>query len=684
MEEPKKPCHDQEKNKMVIKLSGGGIGAVVLLAGALATTAVASAFVVGRKRGNNQHHHSTPPPTVSHESLDNKEKDGDEATKGSRFVLPDSSPLEHNNLSIGATKMAEAANDTALFVSTENMISDEKPKLEINCERGSAAYSDKETFCSNYPKKLESSAISVDRFYVPILDEKVLFKPESTKNNGHVPAEKMKVTEEDDAVHKNIADNNQDMTVNVEGKQAEGDPVDDEEIGALKCEEAVETIDADQTSEELQPSEEKTDICCDQEEGDGVHSNGIIEGKYNQQIQVNIEENKVGGHCDGEIAKVDKTAGEIELEEEEKTNICGTQGSISTGFSETECIASENYGEDGQNFLQPAVGNLLVIEHGTTNDDKIEGLLPIGTNENVLESNLQVELKTAEEIPCRKDEETVCIDNTMPANSRSRDYDEHEQTLSKQILNASSPFVSEIAIDDPPKGELLLAVEISALKEEAANGEDDGNQDVKEDNPLVQLLDFQQKEHENGSEENAGEEIGVASESIGGEDEEKVDDTEDETNDMAEEDFADKLDENLEGTGDFSAESNEEAVWTAELLQGSLMKLQGVNLDYQEIEGKIEEDKAAREGKYNLHETIEGDTTAKPVEYNIQQSTENSSIDKYMVELGTQYKPTRKILLIGTVSAVSWISCSWFFGLSFVKLCLIVFFTMVLSKIQGY
>ncbi|KAL2535274.1 eukaryotic translation initiation factor 5B-like [Forsythia ovata] len=679
MEEPKKPCLDQEKSKMVIKLGGGGIGAVVLLAGALATTAVASAFIVGRKRGNNQHHHLTPPPTVSHESLNKKEKDGDEATKGNQFVLPDSSPLGHNNLSIGATNMAEAENDTTLFVSTENMISDEKTKL-INGEKGSAAYSVEETFCSNCPKKLESSAISVDRFYVPILDEKVLFKPESTKNNGHVPAENLKVTEEDDAIHKNIADNNQDKTVNVEEKQAEGDPVDDEEISAIKCEVAVETIDADQTAGELQLSEEKTDICCDQEEGDGVHTN---EGKYNQQIQVNIEENKVGGHCDGEIAKVDKTAGEIELEEE-RTNICGTQEPITTDFSETECIASENYGEDGQKFLQPAVGNLLVIEHGTTNDDKIEGLLPIGTNENVLESNLQVELNTAEEIPCNKDEETVCIDNTMPANSQSRDYDEHEKTLSEQMLNGSSPFVSEIVIDDPPKEELLIAVEIAALKEEAANGEDDGNQDVKEDNPLVQLLDFQQKEYENGSVENAGEEIEVASETIGGEDEEKVDDIEDETNDMAEEDFADKLDENLEGTGDFSAESNEEALRTAELLQGSLMKLQGVNLDYQEMEGKIEEDKAAREGKYNLLETIEGDTAAKAVEYNILQSTENSSIDKYMMKLGTQYKPTKKIILIGTVSVLSWISCSWFFGLSFVKLCLIVFFTMVLSKIQGY
>ncbi|CAA2981352.1 Hypothetical predicted protein [Olea europaea subsp. europaea] len=126
---------------------------------------------------------------------------------------------------------------------------------------------------------------------------------------------------------------------------------------------------------------------------------------------------------------------------------------------------------------------------------------------------------------------------------------------------------------------------------------------------------------------------------------------------MAGEDFADELDENLERTGCFTAESN--------------VNFKGLNLDNQEMEGKIEEDKSAIEGKYNLHE------------YNIQNRTENSSIDKYIVELGTQNNPTRKLILIGTVSVVSWISCSWFFGLSFVKICLIVFFTMVLSKIQG-
>ncbi|CAI9785597.1 unnamed protein product [Fraxinus pennsylvanica] len=594
MEEPKKICHEQEKNKMVLKLGdGGGIGAVVLLAGALATTAVASAFIVGWNRWKsgekNQHHQLSPPPTaVSHQSLG------------------------HNNPSTEATDVVEAENDTALFVSTECTILDEKPNLEINGGKGDAAYSDEETLCGNIPKKLEISAISVDRFYVPILDENVLFKPESTKNN-------------------------QDKPVDVEDKQVEGDPVDDE-ISAVKCE-AVETIDADQTVQELQLSEGKTDMCSDREEGDGVHSNELIEEKYNQETLMNIEQNKVGGHCDdGEITKVDKTAGERELDEEKKTNICGTQEPISTESSKAESIASENYGEDGH-ILQPAVENLLVMENSTTNDDKKECL--------------QVELNAAEEISCNDDEETVCIDNTTPANSQCRDYDEHVH-----MLNGSSHFTSEIVIADHPKEELLFVEEIAALKEKAASGADDENLDVKEDNPLTQFLDYQQKEYESDSEENDGEEIEVAFETTGGEDEEKVDDIEDESNNMAVEDFADKLDENLEGIGNFSAESN--------------VNFKGMNLDCQEMEGKIEEDKAAREGKYNLHE------------YNIHRSTENSSIDKYVVELGTQNNPMRKRILIGTFSVVSWISCSWFFGLSFVKLSLIVFLTMVLSKIPGY
>lgn len=477
------------------------------------------------------------------------------------------------------------------------MIQDEKPKLEINSGKGDAAYSDDETLCCNSLKKLESSAISVDRFYVSILDENMQFKPESTKNHQENP-------------------------VNSEDKQVEGDPVNDEEISAVKYE-AVETVDADQTVQELQLSGGKTNISCDQEEGDRVHSNKIIEEKYNQQIQVNIEQNKVGGHCDDEeITKVDKTAGGRELDEGKKTDICSTQEPISTEFSK----ASENYGEDGH-ILRPTVENLLVMENSTAKDDKKKGL--------------QVELNAAEEIPCNNDEEIVCTDNTTPANSQ----DEHVQ-----MLSGSSLLASEIVIDGDPKEELLFTEEIAALKERA----DDENGDVKEDNPPMLCLDFQQKQYENDSEENDREEI---EETTGGEEEEEVDDIEDESNNMAGEDFADELDENLERTGCFTAESN--------------VNFKGLNLDNQEMEGKIEEDKSAIEGKYNLHE------------YNIQNRTENSSIDKYIVELGTQNNPTRKLILIGTVSVVSWISCSWFFGLSFVKICLIVFFTMVLSKIQG-
>ncbi|CAA2981353.1 Hypothetical predicted protein [Olea europaea subsp. europaea] len=428
MGKPKKECHEQEKNKMVIKLggSGGGIGAVVLLAGALATTAVASAFIVGRNRRKsgekNQHHLLSPPPTVvSHESLG------------------------HKNQSIEATNMVEAENDTVLFVSTECTIQDEKPKLEINSGKGDAAYSDDETLCCNSLKKLESSAISVDRFYVSILDENMQFKPESTKNHQENP-------------------------VNGEDKQVEGDPVDDEEISAVKYE-AVETVDADQTVQELQLSGGKTNISCDQEEGDRVHSNKIIEEKYNQQIQVNIEQNKVGGHCDDEeITKVDKTAGGRELDEGKKTDICSTQEPISTEFSK----ASENYGEDGH-ILRPTVENLLVMENSTAKDEKKKGL--------------QVELNAAEEIPCNNDEEIVCTDNTTPANSQ----DEHVQ-----MLSGSSLLASEIVIDGDPKEELLFTEEIAALKERA----DDENGDVKEDNPPMLCLDFQQKQYENDSEEN--------------------------------------------------------------------------------------------------------------------------------------------------------------------------------------
>lgn len=77
-----------------------------------------------------------------------------------------------------------------------------------------------------------------------------------------------------------------------------------------------------------------------------------------------------------------------------------------------------------------------------------------------------------------------------------------------------------------------------------------------------------------------------------------------------------------------------------------------------EVEGKIEEDRAVKK---------------------VKEEEEKTDLQKHVMEVKDH--PTRRRLLIGTISVVSSLSCSWYLGLSSVELCLIVFFVLVLSTL---
>ncbi|PIN24152.1 Ubiquitinyl hydrolase 1 [Handroanthus impetiginosus] len=172
------------------------------------------------------------------------------------------------------------------------------------------------------------------------------------------------------------------------------------------------------------------------------------------------------------------------------------------------------------------------------------------------------------------------------------------------------------------------------------------------------------------------------------EDEEKVTSEDEE---KGEANLSDEVKEDSVGTGDSSTESNSEAIWPAESLQETSVEPEKKLID-QEVEGKIQEDKPVEEGEYNSQDPYqvkaeESDSwkisANQPTQVvSSQFRSKNGDSDKTFVKKYA-VNSTRWRMLIGALFVVLSLSCSWFFGLSFIKLGLIVFLTMVLSKIDG-
>ncbi|KAL0389663.1 UNVERIFIED_CONTAM: hypothetical protein Scaly_0323400 [Sesamum calycinum] len=154
---------------------------------------------------------------------------------------------------------------------------------------------------------------------------------------------------------------------------------------------------------------------------------------------------------------------------------------------------------------------------------------------------------------------------------------------------------------------VIINTGVAATKDDSVmemNENDEDNDETSE-----QFVVGQPKQHEDNVEENTADEVedssviidkGIATEKedsfIGmNENDEKG---EDNVKDFQDETYSsDEVEESSEETGDSSTESNSDAVWPAESRQEASMEPQQVKLIDQEVEGKIQEDKAGRDGE---------------------------------------------------------------------------------------
>ncbi|KAI3460785.1 hypothetical protein Pfo_017448 [Paulownia fortunei] len=445
---------------------------------------------------------------------------------------------------------------------------------------------------------------------------------------------------------------------------AGGEPSCDGEFEGMNIKETVETT-------EIQPREEEN---CDQEESEVMTVDNALDGVHTESDQMEYEKN---------LCKTFKN----------EENVNGDEKEVALPTETLEIIQEDEAIGEGQEDKIKHIEEQLVEEHGQW-DQPDEEIVPeiceeVGWTDEAsqcaLQSDLQTEGKNEEKIPCEK-EENACIFNPTTEDRHLGDYDKNAQI--------AMPM---------PKEELVIPEDIEVTKD-SANEEVAESLELNENKPTVEFVVCHQKGHED-VEKNMGMEVEESSETIDKDTATTKDDliietSEDNINNYNEkadkEDLYDKVEDSSVGTRDSSMESNREAIWQAESLQESSMEPQQVKLIDQEVGGKIQEDTAVKEGKHDFQDSqiTGGDSSSKlqvkaaecasqkstemfPIMADGTQSTdgtgnsEKTFIEKYVVELATpkdhSTNSTWLRMLIWTLFVMSLPSCSWFFGLSFVK-----------------
>ncbi|CAK9135065.1 unnamed protein product [Ilex paraguariensis] len=266
MQKTKKTDHKQEKNRVAVKMGGGGIaGGIFLVGGALAIATLVSGFAIRKRRqrstsSTNNNQLPRPIPTSPPNKVEENNKD--EGSKGLHLLVPDSSPTMHHHLSNGSAKTGVAPIDSKTLISsqililsahTSNLIQDEKPKLEINGGKQVPTHGDEEIIFPNGPKQPESSPLlndfgtNAEEFSFPLADSPSI-KPENLKKNeSEEEIEVLKEEEETETLHADQTtvdvgkERGEDETYGYGGETVEGN-----------FEEMSETASADQMEAELQ------------------------------------------------------------------------------------------------------------------------------------------------------------------------------------------------------------------------------------------------------------------------------------------------------------------------------------------------------------------------------------------------------------------------------------------------
>ncbi|KAL2239008.1 UNVERIFIED_CONTAM: hypothetical protein Sindi_1092500 [Sesamum indicum] len=326
---------------------------------------------------------------------------------------------------------------------------------------------------------------------------------------------------------------------------------------------------------------------------------------------------------------------------------------------------------------------------------------------------------TAEEV----ENSSVIMDSSIAATKddsfTEMDEDGEKEISEKFIVGQPKQHTDDVegnTMEEIEDSSMIINTSIAATKDDLTMEMNEDEKDEDNDKTSEQFVVGQPKKHEDNVEGNTDEEVedtsvisdtGIATEKedsfIGmKEDDEKG---EDNVKDFQDETYSsDEVEESSVETGDSSTESNSDAVWPAESRQEASREPQEVKLIDQEVEGKIQEDKAGKEGEndfqkskgnrensyYEAHRVKAGGRNSKKSSENFptvldssqfpdgKGESEKTFIKKYVANA------SRRMMLIAALSVLTSLSCSWFFGLSSVKLCLIVFLTMVLTKIHGY
>ncbi|XP_012833823.1 PREDICTED: eukaryotic translation initiation factor 5B-like isoform X2 [Erythranthe guttata] len=532
--------NNQGKKKMVVKIGGGGIGAFVLLGGALATAALVSAFVVGRTgRSSGKDRRQNPPPEVE------KQNEQDEAV------------LDHQPSDVGGakTEVVEPDTDTEK-VSIQKSAPDQKPIVE------------------------EINGGKTDE-----LDDVEAISDRSDITDEGFPLSDDKLPLDDDAVEK-IPLTNEDVVSNEISKEIENL----EQVCIQEEEEERETNDGG----EMQP----------RQEGNGVEGVRIdqIEVQRNasiDEIKSNMEEQESKDFCSDnkEIAiesiKVDLAAIGLELSESDSSLV---------GVSESQS-------ESGIKAFVPVFDSRVIIEHENVDGKEKERALPVEEEDEANEGSQEEQVKYIEEQLVKEDQipyenrgfeepmlkeelilhqdvEVVKDDGAIEEEGEGIETNE-EKEKSMQLVNSQpneDEDDDEENIAEEIKEELISHADVEVVKEEIAN--EKVVAEMNENEALMQFVVVDQPKLGEGdyliimetSEDEANCKDNIK----------KIDYDEDETV------LSDEVEETSEGSGDSSMESNSEAVYPVDSPQGTTVEPRETELLNQEVEGKIQEDKAIK------------------------------------------------------------------------------------------
>ncbi|KAL7112611.1 hypothetical protein ACP275_04G012800 [Erythranthe tilingii] len=609
--------NNQGKKKMVVKIGGGGgggIGAFVLLGGALATAALVSAFVVGRTgRSSGKDRRQNPPPEIK------KQNEKDEAV------------LDHQPSDVGGAKTEVVESDTDTEnVSIQKSAPDQKPIVE-EINGGKADELDDVEAIS------DRSDITEEGF--PLSDDKLPL--------------------DDDAVEK-IPLTNEDVVPNEISKEIENL----EQVCIQEEEEERET-------NEMQPRQEEM-IEVNEEEDNGVEGVRIdqIDVQRIDEIKSNMEEQEWKDFCSDNK--------EIAIE-----SIKVDLAAIGLGSSESDSSlvsVSESQSESGVKAFVPVFDSRVIVEHENVDGKEKERALPVEEEDEANEGSQEEQVKLVkedripyenrgfedsmlkEELILHEDVEVVKDDGAIEEEDEGIETNE-EKEKSMQLVNSQPEDDVEENIAEEIKEELISHEDVEVVKEEIAN--EKVVAEINENEALMQFVVVDQPKLGEGdyliimetSEDEADCKDNIK----------KIDYDEDETV------LSDEVEETSEGSGDSSMESNSEAVYPVDSPQGTTVEPRETELLNQEVEGKIQEDKAIKKDDSQfIGEDSESFETQKV------KSLNETFIEKN-VEKNRRTYSTRQRMLIGILCALSSLSCSWFFGLSSAELCLVVFLTVALS-----